>query len=38
MFDKIPSADAVMMKVMNSSTVLHWPNKLTYATIIILTS
>jgi hypothetical protein len=23
MFDKIPSADAVMMKVMNSSTVLH---------------
>ena len=38
MFPKIPSADAVMMKVMNSSMVLHLPNKLNYATIIILTS
>jgi hypothetical protein len=37
MFEHIPSADAVMMKVMKSSMVLHLPNKLNYA-IIILTS
>ena len=36
MFEKIPSTDAVMMKVKKSSMVLHLHKRFTYAVIIVI--